>query len=322
MMKGQHERMKELTPTSSTEKRSSRRHFLATSAAALGTSLVPAFAGSRRQTPNITTTDLNGLTLFQGAGSNVVAMPGPDGALMIDGGLASNADVLLNAVREATGNDRVQTLINTHWHPEQTGANVAVGRDGGTIIAHEKTAMYLGNTVTSLTFEGRLAPLPEEGRPNRTVRVDDTIEFAGQTVYYEYLPAAHTDGDLYVHFPELNVLVAGGVVSGEEWPAIDHRNGAWYGGRVRALERLVEQVDADTVVVPAHGRLITGSDIRRVNEIYQELFETMIGYLNMGYGPEDAAEANPLAQYEDEFGDATDFLYAALRSMLIAYVPD
>ena len=98
------------------------------------------------------------LTLFQGAGCNVIAMRGKDGALMIDGGLAANADALLKAVKERTGNSRIHTLINTHWHPEQTGANEAVGRDGGVIFAHEKTRMYLSNTVTSVTFQGRLGP--------------------------------------------------------------------------------------------------------------------------------------------------------------------
>jgi glyoxylase-like metal-dependent hydrolase (beta-lactamase superfamily II) len=136
------------------------------------------------------------------------------------------------------------------------------------------------------------------------------------------LPAAHTDGDLFVHFPEVGVLVAGGVVSGERWPLLDYRNGAWFGGRVRALERLADLVDADTRVVPADGRLITGRDIVRHREIYRELFLTMIGYMNMGLGAEDVGERNPLEQYEGEFGDPSAFLDGAYRSMLIAYVPD
>ena len=103
-------------------------------------------------------------------------------------------------------------------------------------------------------------------------------------VDYGYLPAAHTDGDLYVHFPEMNVLAAGGVVSGEQWPLLDYRNGAWFGGRVRALERLAQLVKPDTRVVPANGRLITGSDIVRQRDIYQKLFIDMIGYMNMGLG--------------------------------------
>jgi hypothetical protein len=56
--------------------------------------------------------------------------------------------------------------------------------------------------------------------------------------------------------------------------------------------------------------------------MYQKLFSTMIGYLNMGLGPEDAVTKNPLKEYEKEFGKASDFEYAALRSMMIAYVPD
>ena len=63
------------------------------------------------------------------------------------------------------------------------------------------------------------------------------------------------------------MLAAGGVVSGERWPLLDYRNGAWFGGRVRALERLASIVKADTRVVPAEGRLITGQDIDRLRAL-------------------------------------------------------
>jgi glyoxylase-like metal-dependent hydrolase (beta-lactamase superfamily II) len=65
---------------------------------------------------------------------------------------------VLAAVKSATRNSRVHTLINTHGHQEQVGANEAVGRDGGVIFAHEKTLKYLSNTVDSVTFKGRRAP--------------------------------------------------------------------------------------------------------------------------------------------------------------------
>jgi hypothetical protein len=117
-------------------------------------------------------------------------------------------------------------------------------------------------------------------------------------------------------------MVSGGVVSAEKWPLLDYRNGAWLGGRVRALERLARLVNPNTHVVPADGRVMTGSDIVRHRDMYQKLFATMIGYLNMGLGPEDAVERNPLKPYEAEFGDPSAFTYGALRSMMIAYVPD
>jgi cyclase len=300
--------------------RTSRRTFLYLGAAAL----VEASLQTRLSAqPRITTIDLGGATLFQGAGGNVIALPAPDGALMIDGGLKANADALLAAVKSATKSSRINTLITTHWHPDQTGANEMVGKSGGVIFAHEKTKTMVSNTVYSaIGFSSRVPPLPKEARPTKVTRGDGSMEFAGQQIDYGYMPAAHTDGDLFVHLPRLNLLAAGGVVSAEEWPLLDYKNGAWLGGRVRALERLAKVVRPDTRVVPATGRMMTGADIVRHRDMYQKLFTTMIGYLNMGQGPEDAVVKNPLKEYEKEFGDASDFEYAALRSMMIAYVPD
>jgi glyoxylase-like metal-dependent hydrolase (beta-lactamase superfamily II) len=301
----------------------SRRSFLGTSAAVVGSALFPRASCAQQAAVQIATADLGGgLFLLQGAGANVVALRGDEGALMIDGGLAVNAEALLRAVSTATGNERVATLINTHWHPEQTGANALVGSAGGTVFAHEKTAMYLGSRATSTLFEGRLEPLPESARPQQTTRAEGTMEFGGKRIEYGYLPAAHTDGDLYVHFPQLNVLVAGGVVAAKSWPLLDYRNGAWFGGRVRALQRLATLVKPDTRIVPADGELLTGRDIVRQRDIYDELFVTLIASMNMGLGAEDVVARNPLQKYQAEFGDPSKFLDGAFRSMQIAYVPD
>ena len=301
------------------------------SAAALASALTPSFASAQAR---ITVIDLGGATLFQGAGGNVIALAGPDGALMIDGGLAANADALIAAVLKAIGTNRINTLINTHWHPEQTGCNEAVGKAGGAIIAHEKTKTMVSNTVYSaIGFTDRVRPLPQVARPTKVVRGDGSFEFGGpalserseskgQQIEYGYMPAAHTDGDLYVHLPKLNLLCAGGVVSSAEWPLLDYKNGAWLGGRVRALERLAAIVKPDTRVVPAVGPVMTSKDIVRHRDMYQKLFTTMIGFLNMGLGPEDAVQRNPLKEYQSEFGDPSAFTYGALRSMMIAYVPD
>ena len=298
----------------------SRRRFLQVSAAAFGGALLPSAAFAQA---SITTKDLGGVMLFQGAGGNVLATGGANGALMIDGGLAANANALVAMVKAATGSARIDTLIDTHWHPEQTGANEAVGKAGGVILAHEKTKMMLSRTIYSaIGFTRRMSALPEAARPTKTVRTDGAMEFAGRKIDYGYMPAAHTDGDLYVHFPDLNVLAAGGVVSAQEWPLLDYKNGAWLGGRVRALEHLADIVKPDTHVVPANGRVMTGAEIVRQRDMYQKLFKTMISYLNMGLGPEDMKARRPLKDYEAELGDSSAFAYDALKSMMIAYVPD
>jgi glyoxylase-like metal-dependent hydrolase (beta-lactamase superfamily II) len=273
-------------------------------------------------TSALTPKEMGGLTLLQGAGCNVVAMPGPDGALLIDGGLAANSKALLRAVEKATGSSRVNTLINTHWHPEQTGSNLPIGSKGGVIIAHEVTRLYEGRKASSVCFQGTYGPLPETARATKTTRTSGSLDFAGQHIEYDYLPAAHTDGDLYIHFPEANLLVAGGPVSGSSWPVLDIHNGGWLGGLVRAYEKLATVVKPDTRIVPADGKLLTGADIVRYRDIYQKLFTQMFVFFNKGFGPSDAVAARPLKDYEGELGDPSVFLAGAYRSLLQTYVPD
>ena len=187
---------------------------------------------------------------------------------------------------------------------------------------YQERVTQLGRSGTGDTLDerehhrslGRVAAIPGIGTGG--------AEPPKKELDYGYLPAAHTDGDLFVHFPQANVLAVGGVVSAEAWPLLDFRNGAWFGGRVRAVERLAGMVKPDTRIVPADGRVLTGTELVRQRGIYQELFQTLIGYMNMGLGAEDAVARNPLAKYEPEFGDASRFLDGAFRSMQIAYVPD
>lgn len=270
----------------------------------------------------LTSPDQGGLVLLQGAGCNVVALPGPDGALMIDGGLAAHSKGLIEAMERATGTRRVTTLINTHWHPEQTGSNAAVGKGGGLIIAHEVTRLYEGRKAYSTCFEGTYGPLPQQARATKTTRTTGALDFAGQHIEYGYLPAAHTDGDLYIHFPDHNLLVAGGPVEGNRWPVLDIHNGGWLGGLVRAYEKLASLTKPDTRIVPASGKLLTGADIARYRDIYEKLFKQMFVYFNHGYGPSDAVAARPLKEHEEELGDPSNFIYYGYRSLLQAYVPD
>ena len=309
----------------------SRRRFVngglnALGAACASSALAPieAFASSAVDITStaLTSKDMGALTLLQGAGCNVVALPGPEGALMIDGGLGAHSKALLEAMKRATGARRVATLINTHWHPEQTGSNEAVGRAGSLIIAHEVTRLYEGRKAYSTCFKGTYGPLPQKARATKTTRTTGSLEFAGQHIEYGYLPAAHTDGDLYIHFPDHNLLVAGGPVEGNSWPVLDIHNGGWLGGLVRAYEQLATLVKPDTRVVPANGKLVTGADIVRYRGIYEALFKQMFVFFNKGFGPTDAVAARPLKEHEEELGDASNFVYYAYRSLLQAYVPD
>jgi cyclase len=304
---------------------STRRHFLGTAAqlaaaASLG-ALAPCAQAAKAASIKVTAL-APGIMLLEGAGCNVVAMKGPEGSLLVDGGYAAHSKALLKAVAGATGNRRVGTLINTHWHPAQTGSNEAVGKAGGQIIAHEVTRLYLARAVASVDYEGLYGPLPPAARPTSATRQGGELDFAGQQVTYGYLPAAHTNGDLYVHFPEQNLLVAGGPVCSESWPLLDYRNGAWLGGLVRAHQKLAQIVRPDTRVVPANGRVLTGAELIRHRDMYLAFHEQMVVFQNRGMDSGDCIAARPLKDHEAQFGDPAPFIRGAFQSINLAYSPD
>jgi cyclase len=306
----------------------SRRSLLDFGGRTLGTlslaSLLPKFARAQTLDSGITATDLGYAWMLEGAGGNVFVIPGmnEDGVLMVDGGLAVHADAVMAAVAEVTGQTRVHTLINTHFHPEQTGMNERAGSAGATIIANQNTRMCLENSLLSWNYEGRYGPLAESGLPTQLITGNGKMKFAGQEIIYGYLPAAHTNGDIFLYFPILDTLVAGGPVTTGAWPVLDIRQGAWIGGLVNAYEILASVVSADTTVIPAHGPVTDGTAIIRMRNMYSGLHLDLAEQLNLGMGWDDVREMGLLDNYEDKFGDSDFFVETAHRSLQMAYVPD
>ena len=309
----------------------SRRLFLRTGAQALSAAsllgAVPGLAAAADKdhkslsAHDISVKDVSGLAVFAGSGCNVVALAGPDGALLVDGGLAVNSAVLLKSVADNLKSRRVRTLINTHWHPEQTGSNEAVGKAGGTIISHEVSRLALGRRERSALYEGYYGPLPAKAIPTLTTYNTGTLMFAGEQVDYRYLPAAHTNGDLFVHFPKRNVIVAGGPVAADHWPVMDYLNGAFMHGFVRSYEILAEVARPDTIIIPANGPALTGADLVKQKDMYWALFKQFFVDFNKGFGPDDIVAAHPLKDFEAQYGDPAQFLDYAYRSLQLATIP-
>jgi glyoxylase-like metal-dependent hydrolase (beta-lactamase superfamily II) len=296
------------------------------------------FVGRKVSAKDIAATDVGGLSLFAGSGCNVVALAGPDGALVVDGGSAVNAALLQKALHARLRTRRIDTLVNTHWHPDQTGLNEVAARDRATIVGHEVTRLAMGRKLRSPLFDGTIGPLPEAARPMQTTYGQGTLQFAGEEVQYGHLPGAHTGGDLYVYFPKRNVLVAGGPVTSDRWPVIDYQNGGFMHGFVRSYELLSDLVKPDTVVVPANGPVMTGADVVKMKDLYWALFKQFFVLFNKGLGPRDVAEFNAGKEFKGvvpivadrplkdspllaQLGDPSQFLEFAYRSTQLATLP-
>jgi glyoxylase-like metal-dependent hydrolase (beta-lactamase superfamily II) len=294
---------------------STRRTFLKAGAAGLAAPL--AFA----QGPKITTTPLaENLYVLSGAGCNVIAHTGAEGVLLVDGGLAQNAAALAEAVAALPNSRPVRTLFNTHWHPEQTGSNEALGMAGATIIAQENTRLWLEQNITWPYNRQKFQKLPKIARPNKTFYDKGALDSG---IRYGYIPdAAHTDGDLYVYFPEQNILAVGDAAYGEGWPFIDWWTGGWIGGIVGGLQRIQSMANRDTKIVPAHGRVLSLADIAAQIDMYGAIFDRLNQMLNKGRGPTEAVQAKPAKEYEARMGNSDEFIRRAFESQWAYLSPD
>jgi glyoxylase-like metal-dependent hydrolase (beta-lactamase superfamily II) len=295
---------------------STRRTFLKAAAAA-GVAVPYVFA----QTPKITTAPLaDNLHLLTGAGGNVVAYTGADGVVLVDGGLAENADALAQAVAALPNSGKVQTLFNTHWHPEQTGSNAKLGMAGTTIIAQENTRLWLTQNIMWPWNGQKFKKYPKIAQPNKTFYDKGSLDSG---IRYGYISdAAHTDGDLYVYFPQQNILAVGDAAYGQGWPVVDWWTGGWIGGIVGGLQRIKSVANKDTKIVPGVGPVLSYADIIAQIDMYGTIYDRLNQMINKGRGPSEGVEAKPAKEYEAKMGNADEFIRRSFESLWAYLSPD
>ena len=292
----------------------------------LGAPVRRAFAQSAAQPPNILRLSDDLFVVTIPGEANVVAhivsggAGGERGVVLVDGASAGASDALMKAIAALPGGGPVQTIFNTHWHAEQIGSNDVVGKAGRTIIAHENTRLWLTTDVTWPWNGQRFKRLARIAQPNKTFYTVGQLESG---VRYGYIPdAAHTDGDLYVHFPKQNVLAVGDVVSGDGWPVVDYATGGWIGGIVGALQRLQTLADADTRIVPGRGPVLRLADLKAQYEMYGTVYDRLAQLLNRGRGPGEAVAAKPTKEFDAKMGNPDEFVRRSFESLWGYLSPD
>ena len=301
-----------------------RREMLKAAASAAGLALgAPAlrvFAQTSTQPSNIQRLSDDLVLVSIPGEANIVVQTGADGVLLVDGGSASAYDALMKAVSGLPGGGPVRTIFNTHWHPEQTGGNERFGKTGAAIIAHENTRLWLATDVVWPWNGRRFTRASKIAQPNKTFY--NTGELTSGVRYGHIPDAAHTDGDLYVYFPEQNVLAVGDAVTGEGWPIVDYTTGGWIGGIVGGLQRLQILANAETRIVPARGPVLSVADLKTQTNMYGTIYDRLTQSLNKGRGPSEAVAAQPTKEFDAKMGNPDEFVRRAFESLWGYLSPD
>jgi cyclase len=304
----------------------SRRTLLTRSLQGLAGASLGAALGARvlwAQGPGGATDLGNGFHVLSLGTTNVLAVTDPSGVALIDGGPGGRAAELARLVAALPQAGRVHTLFNTHWHPEQTGSNESLGQAGARIVAQENTKQWLTTDVTWPWNDETVEPLPAAGLPTETFYEETELTVGGRIVRCGHLrDCPHTDGDLYVYFPDDNVLAVGDAVSEAGWPSIDWWTGGWIGGLVGGLDMLFYVANDDTKIVPARGPVLTRADLRKQYEMYGVIWERLVKTLYSGGGPKEALAAKPAQEFEAAMGPSDAFVERAFQSLWAYLSPD
>jgi glyoxylase-like metal-dependent hydrolase (beta-lactamase superfamily II) len=281
--------------------------ILATAAGAVSAAVPRLAAGQSAAAVRVT--DLApDLALVQGAGANVVALTSADGLLLVDGGAEANSAALKRALAERFPGRSVGILFNTNWRGEHTGGNAALRAAGATVMAHENTKLWLGGDFFVEWEHRHYAPRPAAMLPSKTFYTSGKLEFGGRAVEYWYLPRAHTDGDVAVFFPELNVLVASDLLSVGRYPVPDYSTGGWIGGLVDATTMLLAATDARTRVVGAEGGVYGRAELEAQLELCTAVRSKAAEAFRVGMSLADFVAAKPTAAFDAKWGDPSQFL--------------
>ena len=161
-----------------------------------------------------------------GGGGNIGALIGDDGVFLVDSLFAPMSEELVSTIREVTDGD-IRFVINTHIHIDHVGGNQNLVDLGAVIFSHENTrSKFLQDKSHFPRNGGSFAPQqPESARPMITFNDAMTFHFNGEEVSAFLVPPAHTDGDIFVYFPESDVLHLGDVFRTTSYPIIDKFNG-------------------------------------------------------------------------------------------------
>ena len=258
--------------------------------------------------------------MLVGAGSNITLSIGPDGVMMVNSGLAQNADKVVAEIRKLTDKP-IRYIINTSADADDTGGNEAIAKLGGTIaggnvgagaglgaaiVSHENVL----NRMSAPT--GSEAATPVGAWPTETFFTKKReMYFNGEPIEILYQPNAHTDGDVMVFFRHSDVIAAGEVFLTTTFPMVDVARGGTINGTLAALNNIIDitvpkdKEEGGTYVIPGHGRLCDEADVVEYRDMSTIVRDRFLDLVKKGQSLAQVKARNPLLDYELRYGSKT-----------------
>lgn len=240
-----------------------------------------------------------------GAGGNIAVQVGDDGVLVVDTGVAERRDDVLAAIRRLSDGP-IRWIVNTHLHVDHTGGNETISQAGITVNGNPAAIIAHENVLARMSA----ADVPVTALPLNTFFEDRRdFYFNGEAVFLYHVPAAHTDGDVIVHFRGSDVVVAGGLLSTTHYPVIDANAGGGIDGFIDGLNLILDLTvpaylqEGGTYVIPGHGRISDEADVVEYRDMALIVRDRIRHMLDRGMSLEEVLASRPALDYDTRYGN-------------------
>jgi glyoxylase-like metal-dependent hydrolase (beta-lactamase superfamily II) len=238
------------------------------------------------------------------SGGRAMALFGPDGVLLVDTENRQVADKTLKAIRSFTSAP-IKILVNTHIHPDHTGANAFFAQQGAVIFS--QTNLQSEMLRPPPRANGQPAPAPEPASvPVATYQYNPaapgqpavTFDMNGETVDFIPMMPSHTAGDTIVRFRKANVIYIEDFYRNFGYPFADQANGGSIRGMLEAVDLIEKLADAKTTLVPGHGTLVKKQDLLPYRAMLVDMLAKVKALRDQGKSLKDVLAANLTAPYD------------------------
>ena len=253
--------------------------------------------------------------MLVGAGGNIAVQAGDEGVLVVDTGLAQNADQVIAAIKKLSDKP-IRWIINTHVHPDHTGGNAALSKAGSKTNGQPAEILAHENVLTRMSAPA--AKIATAAWPTDTYFPEEKdIYFNGEAVMLYHEPQAHTDGDSIIFFRKSDVVVAGDTFVTTSYPYIDQANGGSIQGEINALNRILDltvpahEQEGGTFVIPGHGRVCDEADVLEYRDMVTIVRDRIADMVKRKLTLDQVKAARPTLDYDLHYGSTTGFVTTA-----------
>ena len=196
----------------------------------------------------------------------------------------------------------MKVLLNTHWHQDHTGGNAHQNEKGAKLIAHENVKKRLEKGQTITAFDKVVEPAEEAALPEETYTEANEMRLNGYTFKIIPVADAHTDGDSFVYWPDLNVVQAGDLFFNGFWPFIDYSSGGDIYGMIAATDQILMLADEETRIIPGHGPVAGKAELEAFNAVLRDVADKISTAKSQDQTVEEFIAAEPLTEHEEQWG--------------------